>query len=245
MNRSELINNYAYQIMEGMDMKTMECFVMDCLTDNLNSYTDEELIAEVTEYNPELLEECDSWPSVHRGLTLPPIHPILTSVQTNASHMRKIERQMNTAISNNENWQSANTRVEFDFETGESKVYLHGNHIADVGDDYIRLFDGGWQSNTTKSRLNAIMAEHGIPGEGVFQHKFEWFVRLYNGTEFFTTEFRNGMRLGALATSDLLVWLVNCYLFPSLPVGLEYQPLRKKGYFIMYQLIKYVVKSVK
>jgi hypothetical protein len=60
MNRSELINNYAYQIMEGMDMKTMECFVIDCLTDNLNSYTDEELIAEVTEYNPELLEECDS-----------------------------------------------------------------------------------------------------------------------------------------------------------------------------------------
>lgn len=57
MNRSELINNYAYQIMEGMDMKTMECFVIDCLTDNLNSYTDEELIAEVTEYNPELLEE--------------------------------------------------------------------------------------------------------------------------------------------------------------------------------------------
>jgi len=72
MNRSELINNYAYQIMEGMDMKTMECFVIDCLTDNLNSYTDEELIAEVTEYNPELLEECDSWPSVHRGLILPP-----------------------------------------------------------------------------------------------------------------------------------------------------------------------------
>jgi hypothetical protein len=60
MNRSELINNYAYQIMEGMDMKTMECFVIDCLTDNLNSYTDEELIAEVTEYNPELLEECAS-----------------------------------------------------------------------------------------------------------------------------------------------------------------------------------------
>ena len=119
--------------------------------------------------------------------------------------MRKIEQQMNIAISNNENWQSANTRVEFDFETGESKVYLHGNHIADVGDDYIRLFDGGWQSNTTKSRLNAIMSEHGIPGEGVFQHKFEWFVRLYNGTEFFTTEFRNGMRLGDLATSDLLV----------------------------------------
>ena len=119
--------------------------------------------------------------------------------------MRKIETQMNDAISNNADWQSANTRVEFDAETNESKVYLHGNHIADVGDDYIRLFDGGWQSNTTKSRLNAILSEHGIPGESVFQKDFNWFIRLYNGTEFFTTEFRNGMRLGALATSDLLV----------------------------------------
>ncbi len=35
------------------------------------------------------------------------------------------------------------------------------------------------------------------------------------------------------------------YSFPSLPVGLEYQPRRKMGYFIVYQLIKYVIKSVK
>jgi len=119
--------------------------------------------------------------------------------------MRKIETQMNAAISNNADWQSANTEVTFDAETGESKVYLHGNHIADVGENYVRLFDGGWQSNTTKSRLNAILTEHAIAGEGVFQKDWKWFIRLYNGTEFFTTEFRNGMKLGALATTDLLV----------------------------------------
>jgi hypothetical protein len=112
--------------------------------------------------------------------------------------MRKIETEMNIAISNNENWQSANTRVNFDPETNESTVYLHGNKIAEVGDDYIRLFDGGYQSRTTKSRLNAILAEHGAPGEYVFQKNFEWFIRLWNGTEFFTTEFRNSMKLGAL-----------------------------------------------
>jgi hypothetical protein len=39
-----------------MDMKTMECFVYETLQDNLASYTDEELINEVKEYNPELLE---------------------------------------------------------------------------------------------------------------------------------------------------------------------------------------------
>ena len=118
--------------------------------------------------------------------------------------MRKIETQMNDAISNNADWQSANTRVEFDAETNESKVYLHGNLIAIVDDNGIKLYDGDHQTATTKSRLNAILSEHGIPGESVFQKDFNWFIRLYNGTEFFTTEFRNGMRLGALATTDLL-----------------------------------------
>jgi hypothetical protein len=56
INREQLIADYAQQILDGMDMKTMECFVYDTLQDNLSSYSDEELIKEVTEYNPELLE---------------------------------------------------------------------------------------------------------------------------------------------------------------------------------------------
>jgi hypothetical protein len=56
-NRDSLIADYAQQILDGMDMKTMECFVYDTLKDNLSSYTDDELIKEVTEYNPELLED--------------------------------------------------------------------------------------------------------------------------------------------------------------------------------------------
>jgi len=117
---------------------------------------------------------------------------------------RKIERQMNAAISNSINWKCANTEVVYHHELQESKVYLHGNHIADVGENYVRLFDGGWQSNTTKSRINAILGEHGISGEGVFQKNYQWFIRLYNGTEFFVTEFRNGMKLGDLPYSLLL-----------------------------------------
>jgi hypothetical protein len=119
------------------------------------------------------------------------------------SLMRKIEIQMNKAITDGIDWTSANTSV---FTTGDlSSVYLHGNLIAEVDSNGIKLYDGGWQSNTTKSRLNAILSEHGIAGECVFQKNFEWFIRLYNGTEFFTTEFRSGMRLGALTTADLLV----------------------------------------
>ena len=119
--------------------------------------------------------------------------------------MRKIEQQMIAAVKNNINWSSANTTVHFNEETGESIVRLHGNKIAVVSDNDMTIFDGGYQSKTTKSRLNAILSEHGIAGECVFQKDYQWFIRLYNGTEFFTTEFRNGMRLGALATTDLLV----------------------------------------
>ena len=56
-NRDSLIAAYAQQILDGMDMKTMECFVYDTLVQNLFSYSDEDLITEVTEYNPELLED--------------------------------------------------------------------------------------------------------------------------------------------------------------------------------------------
>ena len=56
-DRDSLIADYAQQILDSMDMKTMECFVYDTLKDNLSSYSDQELIDEVTEYNPELLED--------------------------------------------------------------------------------------------------------------------------------------------------------------------------------------------
>jgi hypothetical protein len=60
LNREKLIEDYAQQIMDSMDMKTMECFVYDTLVSNLNEYNDEELITEVKEYNPELLEDVET-----------------------------------------------------------------------------------------------------------------------------------------------------------------------------------------
>jgi hypothetical protein len=57
IDRDSLIDAYAQQILDNMDMKTMEQMVYDTLVDNLNSYSDEELITEVEEYNPELLED--------------------------------------------------------------------------------------------------------------------------------------------------------------------------------------------
>ena len=110
--------------------------------------------------------------------------------------MRKIEQQMNTAIQNNKNWQSANTAVTFDEESSVSSVFLHGNKIAEVGDTFIRLFDGGWQSNTTKSRLNAILSEHGDCGDKVFAKNFDWFVQMNTVQGLSVVPFFSSMRLG-------------------------------------------------
>ncbi len=111
--------------------------------------------------------------------------------------MRKIESQMCAAVQKNIDWQSANTSVHFDPETGVSVVRLHGNKIAEVSDTDMTIFDGGWQTTTTKSRLNALCQEFCIAGEGVFQKDFKWFVRKFvgqNGTQkvFVNEEFENG-----------------------------------------------------
>lgn len=105
--------------------------------------------------------------------------------------MRKIERLMNDAIRGNRHWKCDNTEVIADHD-GVSRVYLHDNLIAEVGDTFIRLFDGGWQSATTKSRLNAILADHGIGSESVFQKNHTWFFRDAMGD---VLPFFSGMRL--------------------------------------------------
>jgi len=102
--------------------------------------------------------------------------------------MRKIEAQMNRAISTETDWKSANTQV-INIE-GVSFVYLYSNLIAMVGDTWLEIFDGGVKSNTTKSRLNAILSEHGT-GESVYQKNFQWFVSTSNGD----VPFNNGIKL--------------------------------------------------
>ena len=108
--------------------------------------------------------------------------------------MRKIERLMNAAISNGKNWSSSNTTVTHTDDVAQ--VRLHGNLIAEIGDNFIRLFDGGWQSNTTKSRLNAILAEHGEQGDGVFQKNWQWFVQMNTAQGLTVVPFFSSMRLG-------------------------------------------------
>jgi hypothetical protein len=113
--------------------------------------------------------------------------------------MRKIESLMNAAITAGEDFKLDNTEVVAC--SNVTDVFLHGNLIARIGETWIELFDGGWQSVTTKSRLNAILAVHGVPGEHVFQKKGQWFVRTVQGAKpadsegFVSVPFFSGMRL--------------------------------------------------
>ena len=140
---------------------------------------------------------CQS-PKWHKGGCGSP-QSLIYYIHTKQPHqMRKIETLMNAAITNGRNFSSGNTTVTH--EDGVAIVTLHGNKIAEVGDGFVTLFDGGWQSNTTKSRLNAILQVHGIRGEGVFQRNFKWFVHKFVGQAgtspvFVEKEFESGMVL--------------------------------------------------
>lgn len=79
---------------------------------------------------------------------------------------RKIEERMLAAIKKEKRFTITNTEVVPVF-SGDSKivlcvkVYLHGNHIATVSkhDKTIILHTCGWDTVTTTSRMNAILAE--------------------------------------------------------------------------------------
>ena len=57
MNRQELQQELINNVIDGMDFKTMWSVLYDFMDESYDKYTDEELITEVKEYYPELLEE--------------------------------------------------------------------------------------------------------------------------------------------------------------------------------------------
>jgi RNase P/RNase MRP subunit POP5 len=57
INREELTQAYIDRVIDNMNTKDLVRIVWEQLEENLGSYTDEELISEVSDYYPELLEE--------------------------------------------------------------------------------------------------------------------------------------------------------------------------------------------
>lgn len=74
--------------------------------------------------------------------------------------MRQIEQNLINAIrEKNKSWSQDNTTISYNENTETYDVFLHGNKIASIDYDSreVRLSSCGWRTNTTKSRLNAIL----------------------------------------------------------------------------------------
>lgn len=99
--------------------------------------------------------------------------------------MRKIDEMMVDAVKARQFRKIDNTTVRFVEENPRDvTVLLHGNRIADVRFDVqlkeviaITLYDGGWQTRTTKSRLNALLGAFGFCK--VSQKKGVWFIGVH------------------------------------------------------------------
>lgn len=83
---------------------------------------------------------------------------------------RKITKEVIEAFMNATQIRKANTSIVVDGSL--VKMYLHGNLIAvrDSAKDRISITSAGWQTNTTKERLN------GIPGVCISQRKWVWYL---------------------------------------------------------------------
>ena len=104
--------------------------------------------------------------------------PFITSFINN---MRKIERQMIQCIIDEKSMSKANTRVEYE-KNYRFNFYLHGHKIAVyyLNTMQLHLNNCGYETNTTKSRLNALI-KHVLGGtSGIYQHKFNWFLKKDN-----------------------------------------------------------------
>lgn len=82
--------------------------------------------------------------------------------------MRKITKQATEAFLNSKKFNSKNTSVQI----AGNVVYLklHDNPIAKLENGKIFVTSAGWETNTTKDRLN------GIPGVHVSQFRYQWYL---------------------------------------------------------------------
>ena len=110
-------------------------------------------------------------------------------MHTQPNDMRLIEEQMCSAVINKNDWRKDNTEVMYSPSRDVCCVYLHKNLIATIDNNSVEVYDGGWQTTTTKSRLNAIINTL-CDGTmcGVFQKNYEWFITDNNET----VEFEHG-----------------------------------------------------
>lgn len=87
--------------------------------------------------------------------------------------MRKITTQAINAFMMAKPFKMANTEVVVNENSSGgtiTQLFLHDNLIAESSDTGLKITNAGWQSNTTKERLNAI------PGVCISQKKGKWYL---------------------------------------------------------------------
>ena len=84
--------------------------------------------------------------------------------------MRNIEKDMLAALAQGREWKSGNTSV-----SSGGEVRLHGHLIATLHGGELTIKDAGWQTVTTKSRINALLDAFSL-GWSVIQRDWQWYL---------------------------------------------------------------------
>tara|TARA_Y100001972_G_scaffold103843_1_gene130421 strand:+ start:1281 stop:1565 length:285 start_codon:yes stop_codon:yes gene_type:complete len=82
--------------------------------------------------------------------------------------MRKITEDAIRAFRNRQEFKRGNTEVRVFGHL--CQLRLHGNVIAEDKDGELWITSAGWESNTTKERLN------GFPTVSIHQKDYQWFL---------------------------------------------------------------------
>lgn len=89
--------------------------------------------------------------------------------------MKQITQESVQAFLSHKPFKKANMQVLV-LET-KTKLLLHGNTIAVLEGSKLSITNAGWESNTTKERLNAL------PRVSIYQRNFQWYLngQAWNG----------------------------------------------------------------
>ena len=94
--------------------------------------------------------------------------------------MRKITELAADAFINRKPFRRANTW------TDGTTLYLHGNVIARWDNGIVQIRSAGWESKTTKERLNGVLSLLNLPC--ITQRNYQWYIgdTRWNDTHEFT-----------------------------------------------------------
>ena len=78
-------------------------------------------------------------------------------------------------------------------KNAEISVVYHSTEVvrANLAERWVIFDNGGYETNTTKGRMNQFCNQYGLP-VSVFQKRFNWFVEISSGIGIM--DFKNGQK---------------------------------------------------